>query len=108
MRLSYVLVVMCAVILQVSSTALPETKGSETMIKDGDSPDTVDGFQADGGRRLGGKDSFFSFLAKEFKAKFFWTRAYKEKQILKQQDRDSRNWFNVMNSMTNKKSPGRS
>ncbi|KAF1780006.1 hypothetical protein GQ600_20135 [Phytophthora cactorum] len=95
MRLSYVLVVMCAVILQVNSTALPVTKSSETMIKNGDSPDTVDGFQADGGRRLGGKDSFLSFLAKELKGSFFWTKTYKQKMRNNHNDRVDRQWANI-------------
>ncbi|KAF1790683.1 hypothetical protein GQ600_4894 [Phytophthora cactorum] len=71
------------------------------MIKDGDSPDTVNGFQADGGRRLRGKDSVLSFIAKEFKGNFFWTKTYKQNQILKHNARVDRQMSNIKHSMIN-------
>ncbi|ETL93075.1 hypothetical protein L917_08692 [Phytophthora nicotianae] len=95
MRLTYVLVVICAVILQASSTALPAPKASEDVIKNGDSPSNFDGLQVDEGRRLRG---FRNFLKKEFLGKLPWTKTYKQKKRNKHNAGVNRQESNIRHS----------
>ncbi|EEY62176.1 uncharacterized protein PITG_14075 [Phytophthora infestans T30-4] len=102
MRLTYVLVFVCAAIVQASGTAVSVTKGSKALIKDGESPETVNRLRADEGmRRLAAKDGFLSFLKKKFKGAFPWTKAHKQKKRKEDIARFHRQWSDMRHAGAN-------